>query len=105
MPQFKDKPAEGLCERMGLECKYPDHYTDLANSFGAEPVKIEGSITIDGKPAKWSYWGLQLPEGNLAMAKKRMRPYLELRLTEFPCWMECPVVVAKRVLGESRDNG
>lgn len=102
MPQFKDKPTEGLCERVGMECKYPDHYTKLAEDFDAEPVKIKGGIEIEGKQVDWSYWGLQLPDNNLILAKARMRPYLDSRLTEFPCYMECPVVV--KTLGESKGS-
>lgn len=110
MPEYKEQPCEGTCERFGNKCFKPDLYTEVAERYNAEPEKFEGTIRIGHRKVPWSFCGLNIqgPKrkqaiNDLARKMKESQPVMPLKerrvlaekyhLKELPCYLECTITL------------
>jgi len=105
MPDFMNRPTEGMCERLGGRCMRKEHFVDSANLFLATPKQYTSTINY-GESAKttWYFWGLNVPEDqvddvnaeivknspDMAFDNGYVLPHW---LKEFPCYIGCDITV------------
>lgn len=97
MPLYKDQQVDGTCEKFVMVCREPEHFTKKADQYDAKPAYFEGEIEIgDGQKSAWSFWGLEVPERSEKLIRKTFRDQdIPVGfLSEFPCWLECPFMLA-----------
>jgi hypothetical protein len=62
MPIYNGRNVQGECERFGLTCQRPDHFTATAKEYGAKARAYSNKIDMGTHTAKIRYWGLSVPK-------------------------------------------
>lgn len=105
MPEYFNRPCEGMCERHGYPCQRTKFYIDAADERSAQPIQFSQKQNYGTKEeVEWYFWALKVPKEQQGLAFDDIKTHspalvfengtiLPYWLKEFPCHSGCDIMI------------